>query len=210
MYSRQIEVIGKENQEILSQKSVLIVGAGGLGNIIATSISCIGLKRVYIIDFDEIEIHNIHRQFWFCESDCGKSKSIMLSEKLNQRCKDTEIIGINKKFDSSLELDVDLVFDASDNFEARKEIDKFAKNRSIPWIYASVEEFVGQVGVFKKTSFEIFATKSHKVKGQIPMMVNLIGSIASMLGLKVLVGNQKEVLYFVDFKEDLKIKKFYI
>ncbi|MEO1928102.1 MAG: ThiF family adenylyltransferase [Nautiliaceae bacterium] len=208
MYSRQIEVIGKENQEILSQKSVLVVGAGGLGNIIVTTISCIGLKKIYIIDFDEIEIHNIHRQFQFCEGDCGKSKSVTLSEKLNKRCKDTEIIGINKKFDSSLELDVDLVFDATDNFEVRREIDKFAKIRSIPWIYASVEEFRGQVGVFKNTSFEIFATKEHNVKGQIPMMVNLIGSISSMLGLKVLIGNQKEVFYFVDFKEDLEIKKF--
>ncbi len=210
MYRRQIEVIGKESQELLSKKSVLIVGAGGLGNIIATSVSCIGLRRIYIIDFDEIEIHNIHRQFWFYENDCGESKSIMLSKKLDQRCKDTEIIGINKKFDSSLKLDVDLIFDASDNFEVRREIDKFAKIHSIPWIYASVEEFRGQVGVFKNTSFEIFATKEHNVKGQIPMMVNLIGSIASMLGLKVLIANQKEVLYFVDFKEDLEVKKFYI
>jgi len=208
MYSRQIEVIGKESQELLSKKSVLIVGAGGLGNIIATSVSCIGLKRIYIIDFDEIEIHNIHRQFQFCEDDCGKSKSIMLSEKLNKRCKDTEIIGINGKFDSGLDIDVDLVFDASDNFEVRREIDKFAKIHSIPWIYASVEEFRGQVGVFKKTSFEIFAIKEHNVKGQIPMMVNLIGSISSMLGLKTLINRQDEVFYYVDFKNDLEIKKF--
>jgi len=208
MYRRQIEVIGKKNQEILSQKSVLIVGAGGLGNIIATTISCIGLKKIYIIDFDEIEIHNIHRQFQFCEDDCGKSKSVMLSKKLGQRCKDTEIIGINKKFDSSLKLNVDLVFDASDNFEVRKEIDKFAKIHSIPWIYASVEEFRGQVGVFKKTSFEIFATKEHNIKGQIPQMVNLIGSISSMLGLKTLINRQEEVFYYVDFQDDLEIKKF--
>ena len=208
MYSRQIEVIGKENQEILSQKSVLIVGAGGLGNIIATTISCIGLKKIYIIDFDEIEIHNIHRQFQFCEDDCGKSKSVMLSEKLNKRCKDTEIVGINGKFNIKLDIDVDLVFDATDNFDVRCEIDRFAKKRLIPWIYSSVEELRGQVGVFKKTSFEIFAIKNHRVKGQLPMMVNLIGSISSMLGLKVLINKQDEVFYYIDFEKDLEIKKF--
>ncbi|WP_456471314.1 HesA/MoeB/ThiF family protein [Caminibacter sp.] len=209
MYRRQIEAIGEKNQKILAEKSVLIVGAGGLGNILATTISCIGLKKIYIIDFDKIEIHNIHRQFQFYEEDCGQSKSIMLSEKLNKRCKDTEIIGLNKTFKNDLKInDIDLIFDATDNFDVRIEIDKFAKAHSIPWIYASVEEFRGQVGVFKTTSFEIFATKEHKVKGQFPPMVNLIGSIASMLGLKVLIGEQEEIFYYIDFEKDLEIKKF--
>ena len=207
MYRRQIEVIGKENQELLSKKSVLIVGCGGLGNIIATTISCIGLKKIYLIDFDTIEKHNLHRQFQFCEQDIGKSKSIMLSEKI-KRCNDTEIIALNTKFDEEIDIKVDLVFDATDNFEVRLKIDKFTKRHSIPWIYASVEEFVGQVGVFKKTSFDIFATKQIISKGQLSPMVNLIGSISSMLGLRTLIGKQEEILYFVDFKEDLKIKKF--
>ena len=207
MYRRQIEVIGKENQELLSKKSVLIVGCGGLGNIIATTISCIGLKKIYLIDFDTIERHNIHRQFQFCEQDIGKSKSIMLSKKI-ERCNDTEIIALSSKFDEEIDIKVDLVFDATDNFETRIKIDKFAKKNNIPWIYASVEEFVGQVGVFKKTSFDIFATKKITSKGQLPPMVNLIGSISSMLGVKTLIGKQEEILYFIDFKEDLKVKKF--
>ncbi len=207
MYRRQVEVIGKENQELLSKKSVLIVGCGGLGNIIATTISCIGLKKIYLIDFDIIERHNIHRQFQFCEQDIGKSKSIMLSEKI-KRCNDTEIIALSSKFDEEIDIKVDLVFDATDNFETRIKIDKFAKKNNIPWIYASVEEFVGQVGVFKKTSFDIFATKKITSKGQLPPMVNLIGSISSMLGVKTLIGKQEEILYFIDFKEDLKVKKF--
>ncbi|QCT94608.1 ThiF family adenylyltransferase [Caminibacter mediatlanticus TB-2] len=209
MYRRQIEVIGKKNQEILSQKEILIVGCGGLGNIIATTLSCIGLKKIYLVDFDLIERHNIHRQFQFSEDDVGNSKSIMLSKKI-KRCKDTEIIAINEKFSKDLNVNVDIVFDATDNFEVRLEIDKFAKKNNIPWIYASVEEFVGQVGVFKTTSFEIFATKTISPKGQLPSMVNLIGSIASMLGLKTLLNMQDEVFYFIDFKEDLEIKKFKI
>ncbi|GAB6073849.1 HesA/MoeB/ThiF family protein [Nautilia lithotrophica] len=207
MYRRQIEVIGKENQNILSKKSVLIVGCGGLGNIIATTISCIGLKKIYLIDYDDIELHNIHRQFQFSQNDIGKSKAEVLACKI-KRCKDTEIVAINDNFNENLDIEVDLVFDATDNFEVRKEINKFAKNRKIPWIYASVEELHGQVGVFKTTSFEIFATKKHEVKGQFPPMVNLIGSISSMLGLKTLINKQEEILYYIDFKEDLEIKKF--
>ena len=60
MFRRQIEVIGKENQEKLFKKSLLIVGAGGLGNIIASTLSCIGLKKIYIIDFDKIAVSYTH------------------------------------------------------------------------------------------------------------------------------------------------------
>jgi len=207
MYRRQIEIIGKKNQEILSQKKVLIVGAGGLGNIIGASIGCIGLKKIYIIDFDEIESHNLHRQFYFEKCDISKSKVIMLSEKLKKRC-NCDVVGINKKFEINLDIDIDLIFDATDNFEVRYEIDSFAKSKNIAWVYASVEELRGQVGLFKKTPFDIFATKNHQVKGQLPPMVNLVGSIASMVGVKYLIGNKKEIFYYIDFNEELEIKKF--
>ena len=206
MYRRQIEIIGKEKQDILSQKSVLIVGCGGLGNIIATTISCIGLKKIYLVDFDDIEIHNIHRQFQFTKNDVGKKKADVLAQKIG-RCS-TEAEVIHGYFDENMDLKVDIVFDATDNFEVRKKIDKFAKKNDIPWIYASVEEWHGQVGVFKKTSFEIFATKNHNVKGQLPPMVNLIGSISSMLGVKCLTGECKEIFYYVNFEKDLEVKKF--
>ena len=208
MYRRQIEVIGKRNQEILSEKSVVIVGAGGLGNIIASSISCIGLKKIYIVDFDRIEEHNLHRQFNFSKGDIGKYKAEVLCSKTN-RCNNTEIVPIIGKFGEFSE-NVDLIFDATDNFEVRKEIDNFAKRFNIPWIYASVEEMNGQVGVFIISGFDLFVTKEHKVKGQLPMMVNLIGSIASMEGLKVLIGGKREIFYYINFEKDLEIKKFYL
>ena len=206
MYTRQIEVIGKKNQNILLQKTVAIIGAGGLGNIIASSISCIGLKTIYIVDFDEIEEHNLHRQFNFSIEDIGKKKALVLAEKIN-RCKNTKIKAIVDEFKNFNEK-VDLIFDASDNFEVRLQIDKFAKKNKIPWIYASVEELRGHAGVSIKNGFDMFATKTHTIKGQLPMMVNLIGSLASMLGVKTLINKQEEIFYYIDFKDDLEIKKF--
>ena len=207
MYRRQIELIGKENQEKLSKKSVLIVGAGGLGNFLATIINCIGLKKITIIDFDKIEIHNIHRQIQFTKNDIGQNKAKILGEKI-KRC-DTQIEIIEDKFNSTMDFNGDLVFDATDNFEVRKEIDTFAKRHNIPWIYASVDEFYGQVGFFEKSSFDMFATKTLSSKGQISSMVSLVASIEAMLGIKYLIGELKEeILYYIDFNEDLNIKKF--
>jgi molybdopterin/thiamine biosynthesis adenylyltransferase len=208
MFRRQLQLLGSK-QKLLENKKVLIIGAGGLGNSLATFISCIGLKKIIIIDFDKIEIHNIHRQIQFNKKDIGKSKVNVLGEKI-KRC-DTEVEIIEGKFNSSMDFDVDLIFDATDNFETRKEIDKFAKKNKLPWIYASVDEYYGQVGFFKNTDFSIFATKNLSSKGQIAPMVSLIASIEAMLGIKYLIGElNEEVLYYIDFKDDLKIKKFKI
>ena len=210
MFRRQIEIIGKENQEKLSKKSILIVGAGGLGNIIASTLSCIGLKKIYIIDFDKIEIHNIHRQFQFNKSDIGKFKAEVLAKRVS-RCKELEyyVNEFNEKFADKFfsKNRVDLIIDATDNFEVRKEIDKASKTYNIPWIYSSVEEFRGQVGVFVKTSFDIFAIKNHKVKGQIPPVVNIVGSFASLIAFKFLLGERKERLFYLDLV-NYEIKEF--
>ena len=211
MYRRQIELIGEKNQEVLSKKSVLIVGAGGLGNIIASTISCIGLNKIYIVDFDKIELHNIHRQFQFSKNDVGKFKSEVLAKKLS-RCQELEyyVNKFDKKFIENFKTNkkIDLIFDATDNFQTRLLIDEFASSLNIPWVYASVEEWYGQLGLFKDISFDFFNLKESDVKGQIPPMVNLVGSVASMVGIKALLGEMKEILYYIDFKEDLEIKKF--
>ena len=206
MFRRQIEVLGEENQKKLSQKSILIVGCGGLGNIIATTLGCIGLNKIYLIDFDKIELHNIHRQFQFCKNDIGKFKCEVLKEKI-QRC-DTEIISLNKKFSTDLDIDIDLIIDATDNFDVRLEIDRFAKKKNIPWIYSSVEEWRAQIGIFKKASFEIFALKNHTPKGQIPPMVNLAGSFAALVALKVLLFDINEKIFYLDFENNLVFKEF--
>jgi len=129
MYRRQIELIGKENQEKLSNKRVLIVGCGGLGNIIATTISCIGLNKIYLVDYDMIEKHNIHRQFQFSLDNIGESKAKVLCEKIS-RCNDTKVEFLDMEFDETLEIDVDLVFDATDNFDVRKKNRCFCKKTS--------------------------------------------------------------------------------
>jgi hypothetical protein len=132
-----------------------------------------------------------------------------LGEKV-RRC-DTEIEVIEKRFGPDIDFNVDLIFDATDNFETREEIDKFAKKKNIPWVYASVDEYYGQVGFFKKTDFSVFATKKLSSKGQIPPMISLIASIEAMVGIRYLINElNDEVLYYIDFKDDLKIKKFKI
>jgi len=207
MFRRQILTLGEDKHALLKDKSVLVVGCGGLGNAIISNISCIGLRKIYLIDFDEIEHHNLPRQFYFEKKDVGKNKAEVLAKRAD-RCEESQIIPIIQAFSAKIDVEVDLVFDATDNFSARKEIDKFAKKCDIPWIYASVEDFRGQVGVFYKTGLDIFNISKNAKVGQITPMVSLIGALSAMSGIKTLVEGIKEILYYVEFEDELEIKKF--
>jgi adenylyltransferase/sulfurtransferase len=207
MFRRQIELIG-ENQKELEKKSVLIVGAGGLGNIVATELSCIGLKNMYIMDFDEIEIHNIHRQFQFTKNDIGQKKAKILAQKI-ARC-ETKIEYFVDKF-KIFDKKIDLIIDCTDNFEVRKKIDEFAKIKNIPWLYSSVEGWVGQVCLFKEKNLNIFnINSSHKVAGVMPAMVGIVGSIEAMIATKYLAGLEVEFdkLIYIDFSKSLRVSEF--
>ena len=206
MFRRQIEIL-KENQKILETKSVLVVGAGGLGNVIMSEIGCIGLKEIFLIDFDQIELHNIHRQFQFKEEDIGKYKSKVLADRTH-RC-GTKIIPIVDKFET-FDKKIDLIIDCTDNFEVRKKIDKFAKDNNIPWLYGSVESWIGQACLFKEKNLDIFNINEHKVSGVMPSMVGLVGSIQASIATKYLAGLEVDFdkLYYIDFSKDLKINLF--
>jgi len=209
MFRRQIEIIGS-NQNKLKNKSVLVIGAGGLGNVVMSEIGCIGLKEIYIIDFDMIELHNIHRQFQFKEADIGKYKAKVLANRTH-RC-GTKIIPLVEKFET-FDKKVDLIIDCTDNFETREKIDKFAKANKIPWVYASVENWVGQVCLFKDKSIDIFNNPiQHQVTGVMPAMVGLVGSIESIIATKYLAELDVEFdrLYYIDFSKELKISQFLV
>ena len=77
-YNRQMMLpeIGDEGQEKLKKAKVLVIGAGGLGCPILQYIATAGVGTIGIIDFDKIEIHNLHRQILYTENQIGLNKAI--------------------------------------------------------------------------------------------------------------------------------------
>src|SRR5947208_393377 len=85
-YSRQMILpeIGFEGQGKLNAAKVLVVGAGGLGCPLLQYLSAAGVGTIGIIDFDTIEIHNLHRQILYTSDDVGKQKSFTAAEKIKK------------------------------------------------------------------------------------------------------------------------------
>ena len=74
---------GKEYQKILSRSSVGIMGLGGLGSAVASSLVKIGVGKLLISDYDVVELSNIHRQQYFIDQ-IGLKKTIALKKNLTR------------------------------------------------------------------------------------------------------------------------------
>jgi len=74
---------GKEPQKILSRSSVGIMGLGGLGSAVASSLVKIGVGKLLISDYDVVELSNIHRQQYFIDQ-IGLKKTAALKNNLTR------------------------------------------------------------------------------------------------------------------------------
>ncbi len=153
-YSRQIilKKIGVVGQKKLSNSSVLIVGAGGLGSPIAIYLTALGIGKIGIVDKDAVEISNLSRQIIFETNDIKKKKSKTAVIKLKKINPDVKLISFSKNLTkiniNLIAKDFDLILDGSDNFRTRFLINDYCiKNKKI-LISGAISKFEGQVYTF--------------------------------------------------------------
>jgi molybdopterin/thiamine biosynthesis adenylyltransferase len=168
-----------------------------------------------MIDFDEVSIHNIHRQIAFKMGDEGKNKALINSALIEQRCPFVKAVAHECNFEAWCEkkITVDLIIDATDNLPTRAEIDDYCKSVNLPWVYGSVEAFHGQVCFFQDSSFkDAFKITSKTPEGIAAPIVMHIASLQANLALRYLAGLsvKKEMLYYLFFNADgeLMTQKF--
>jgi len=71
-------------QKKIKNSSVLIVGAGGLGCPAALYLACAGVGHIGIVDYDIVEINNLHRQLLYTEANIGTAKVTAAAESINR------------------------------------------------------------------------------------------------------------------------------
>ena len=205
-FHRQIELWGEDKQKALQSKKIAIIGCGGLGSSLGIALGSSGIGTIYCIDFDKIEIHNIHRQIAFKTEDEGSYKCDVLADLLRARSPYVKTISKNMDFEkfSSEALEVDLIIDATDNLHVRSQIDTYAKKSTTPWIYGSVEAFNGQVCFFDKSDFSAFKISDKKPEGIAAPIVMHVASLQANLALRYLLGLtvKKDWLYYLYFDDN--------
>ncbi|MCV6607236.1 MAG: ThiF family adenylyltransferase [Campylobacterales bacterium] len=206
-FHRQIQLWGEKTQKQLRKKTVAIIGSGGLGSSISSALSGLGLKKIYLVDFDRVSESNIHRQIIFKRNDVDKYKSKVVKKYITSREKGVKVKAFTisfEEFAKKKRKDIDLIIDGTDNLHSRANIDKYAKSLGIPWIYGSVEDFSGQVCFFNKSNFDVFNIQKHNVRGIAAPFVMKIAATQANLAAMYLAGRnvKKDLLYFYSISKE--------
>ena len=206
-FHRQVQLWGEEKQRLLQTKKIAIIGSGGLGSSLAFALGASGIGEIHMVDFDEVSLHNIHRQIAFKMGDEGKNKAVINATLIEARCPYTKAIAHNTDFLgwSKKEIAVDLIIDATDNLPTRAEINSYAKDKNLPWVYGSVEAFHGQVAFIEESSFsDSFKIVDKTPAGIAAPIVMHIASLQANLALRYLAGLsvKKDLLYYLFFNNE--------
>ena len=204
LFSRQMMVdeIGFAGQQKINNAKVLVIGAGGLGCPILQYLAACGVGTIGIVDFDKIELHNLHRQILYGVADVGKQKVDVAKQKLNQNYPHINIITFNQVLNEqnaeSIISQFEIIVDGSDNFYTRYLVNDTCVTLNKPLIYGSILNFEGQVAVFNingsKNLRHLFAEQPNPVdvpncdeNGVLGALPATIGSIMALETLKLIL-----------------------
>jgi len=153
-YSRQtiLPEIGEQGQQKLTNASVLMIGAGGLGCPVLLYLAAAGVGRIGIVDVDKVDITNLHRQVLYAMEDEGKMKAEVAARKLIALNPEINIdvypLWLSKENVLDIFSSYDIIVDGSDNFATRYLVNDACVILNKPLVFGSIFKFEGQVSVF--------------------------------------------------------------
>jgi molybdopterin/thiamine biosynthesis adenylyltransferase/rhodanese-related sulfurtransferase len=153
-YSRQIilEEMGVEGQSRLLESKVLIVGAGGLGSPTALYLAAAGVGTLGIVDGDQVDLTNLHRQILHATSTLGRPKTESARQALGELNPDVTVVPYQTVLTSANAFDIlapyDVVINGSDNFPTRYLVNDACVLLGKPLVDASILKWEGQATTF--------------------------------------------------------------
>jgi molybdopterin-synthase adenylyltransferase len=224
-YSRQIMLhsVGLEGQQQLKAARVLVIGAGGLGCPLMQYLVSAGVGIIGIVDFDTVELHNLHRQVLYKTEDVGKFKAETAAYVLTQLNPSINIITHNELLTeenaASLIKAYDIIADGSDNFLTRYVVNDTCVSLNKPLVYGSILLDEGQLAVFNykgsKNLRDIFPeppaaedVPNCSETGVLGVVPGILGTMMAERILKIITGGSIDVdtLFLINLG-DYSIKK---
>lgn len=157
-FDRQIRLgqVGIEGQGKLSNARVLVVGAGGLGVPVLTYLASAGVGTLAVVDHDQVELSNLHRQVLYGDSDIGTAKVAVIQREIARiapscQLQPHQIKVDNSNIDSLMCEGWDIVIDCTDSIDARYALTRACLAASVPFVHGSVFRFEGRLAAFRAT-----------------------------------------------------------
>jgi molybdopterin/thiamine biosynthesis adenylyltransferase len=151
LWARHLILWGKRGQAKIRDSTILIAGAGALGNEIAKNLAMLGVMRLIIVDYDVVELSNVSRMIFFDRSDAGKSKAKVLAQKLHKKFPRTEIVAYNCALETiplGTFLESDVIICGLDNVASRIFLTSISRKYSIPMVDGGIIGYQARVQVY--------------------------------------------------------------
>ena len=212
-YSRQIILpeVGDSGQQKLQNARVLVIGAGGLGCPVLQYLAAVGVGNIGIVDFDKVEVHNLHRQILYTENHVGQLKASTAKTILENLNPNINIQSFEEKLTLENAKDIitnfDLVVDGTDNFTTRYIINDTCVLLNKPLIYGSIFKFEGQVAVFNynnsKNLRNIFPEPPNPKDVPNCSLNGVLGTLPGIIGTLMAQETLKLILELPTLKNEL-------
>ncbi|MGE3909229.1 MAG: molybdopterin-synthase adenylyltransferase MoeB [Chloroflexota bacterium] len=153
-YSRHIILpeIGGVGQRKLLNAKVILIGAGGLGSPTALYLAAAGVGTLGIVDFDTVDLSNLHRQVIHGHANIGKPKVESAKEQLHNVNPDSKVVAHTEALTSENAMEIlgqyDIIVNGCDNFATRYLVNDAAYLLKKPLVDGSIFRFEGQSTVF--------------------------------------------------------------
>lgn len=192
-----------QGQLKLKSSSVLIVGAGGLGCPSGLYLTGAGVGRIGMVDYDEVEINNLHRQLLYTEHDLNTPKAEAARDALHRLNSKSEIIPYRLQLNSKNAMDIiksyDIVLDATDNVVTRYLLNDSCVLSGKPLVSGSALQLEGQLTVYNYKGGPCYrcifpsppppeAVTNCGDGGVIGAVTGVIGALQALEAIKIILG----------------------
>jgi molybdopterin/thiamine biosynthesis adenylyltransferase/rhodanese-related sulfurtransferase len=210
-----------EGQQKLKAARVIVIGTGGLGAPILAYLAAAGVGHIGVVDFDTVDLSNLHRQIIHKTGNVGKNKTtsaVEMMKDINPQI-DIKTYETSIRSDNALELlkDYDIVIDGTDNFPTRYLVNDACALLDKPNVYGSIFRFEGQATVFWASRGPCYrclypeppepgTVPSCAEGGVLGVLPGVVGTIQATEAVKLIIGQGDPLIGRLLLFDALKMK----
>ena len=137
-FEREELLIG-DKIDVLKNKSVLVLGLGGVGGYVTESLARCGIGNLVLVDYDKVDITNINRQIIATYDTIGRFKTECFKERISSINKDCNVKVLNVFYseenkDIIFNQKLDYIIDCCDSLDSKKVLIEESNKQNIPII----------------------------------------------------------------------------
>lgn len=136
---RSALLLGNEALEILKNKTVLVVGIGGVGSFCVEALARTGIGHLILVDKDKVESSNINRQLLATTETIDQVKVIVMKKRIQTLNPECKVDIYDCFYDGSMDekifsQKIDFVIDCIDSIKSKQDLAMACIQRDIPFL----------------------------------------------------------------------------